>query len=206
MAAGMLRPPCGTVRVTDTREADMAKITNRTRHASWTDAVAQITDRYGRDEISDDVAAAIAAAYQSPGTIGHVLAALASGARVDYDEIAADIARTYRAAPDTADRMALDMLSTWLLDRTDANRTDYVAPVDGPSRVIDARVTVDNVTDEDGQRLWHVTVTQTVRAGAAGPHDTLTRDYVRWSTDAPAGMLSHEAATDLLGIALIGPH
>ena len=183
----------------------MTKITNRTRHASWTDVVAQVTECYGRDEISDDVAAAIAAGYQSPGTVGHVLAALASGARVDYDELAADIARTYRAMPDTADRMALDMLSTWLLDRTDANRTDYVAPVDGPSRVIDARVTVDTFTDEDGQRMWHVTVAQAVRHGAAGPHDTLTRDYGRWSTDEPAGMLAHEAATDLLGIARIGP-
>jgi hypothetical protein len=29
MTAGMLRPPCGTVKVTDTREADMSDSTNR---------------------------------------------------------------------------------------------------------------------------------------------------------------------------------
>jgi hypothetical protein len=105
----------------------MSKITNSARHAMWRDVMAQITDREGTREISDDVAAAIAAGYQSPGTVGHVLASLASGVTVEHTDLLDDIAATYRTVA-RSDRFPLDMLSTWTLDRTAAGTRDYVSP------------------------------------------------------------------------------
>jgi len=56
----------------------------------------------------------------------HVLAGLASGAPVGSSELADDVYRVRaHGAPTPVDRDELDMLSTWILDRTDAGRHDY---------------------------------------------------------------------------------
>ena len=70
-------------------------------------------------EISDAVAKTIASWYQSSGTIGSVLAGLASGAAVDRDALAEDVAATGRQSMHThgghwADE--LNYLATWVLN------------------------------------------------------------------------------------------
>lgn len=62
--------------------------------------------------ISDAAAVTIAAWWQSPGSIGHVLASFASGCEIDRADLAEDIARTEREIEQpTAE---LDALSAWL--------------------------------------------------------------------------------------------
>jgi hypothetical protein len=97
-------------------------------HVTSRIADAEITEVYGSEgpEISDCVAVTIASWWQSPGTIGHVFASFASGQPVEYDDLAEDIYRTQLSSSLTLrDRQGLDCLSTWALDRTDANRRDY---------------------------------------------------------------------------------
>ena len=108
-------------------------LTVKTRHAMSSEIDDQVAERYGVAEIDDHVAVALAAWYQSPGSIGHVLAALASGATVTHDDLADDIYATRREIirHDEAGRdeslRHIDMLSTWAIDRTAANTRDYVA-------------------------------------------------------------------------------
>ena len=89
----------------------------------YADAVLQALLRQGEREISDDAARAIAAAWQSPGTIGCELAAVATGAWVrSRESIAAlldDIATTRQiggAWVSAEDSVALDMLATWAMN------------------------------------------------------------------------------------------
>jgi len=69
----------------------------------------------GDREIADEAAVTIAAWWQSPGTVGHVLAALASGVRVDLDDLLDDIRLTRKEATTSTDRNDLDCLATWAL-------------------------------------------------------------------------------------------
>lgn len=63
---------------------------------------------------SDEQAREIAAQWQSPGTIGHVLAALASGVTVDREELWLDIDTTlHHDNPTGEDREALVALQEW---------------------------------------------------------------------------------------------
>jgi hypothetical protein len=112
------------------REDTMATITVQLPHVPSYLADAEISAVLGSPgpEISDCVAVTIASWWQSPGTIGRHLAALASGAPVQYGDLADDIHATYNGPGlSRQDRQDLDVLSTWALNRTDANRRDYSA-------------------------------------------------------------------------------
>ena len=108
-------------------------LTVKTRHAMSSEIDDQVAERYGVAEIDDHVAVGLAAWYQSPGGIGRVLAALASGATVTHDDLADDIHATRQEVirhgePDRDGMLRqLDLLSTWAVDRTAANTRDYVA-------------------------------------------------------------------------------
>lgn len=92
-----------------------------TRHADSDTVAAELRSAYGVREISDGVALAIASWWQSSGTVGRTLAALASGHPVDVTALLDDVAATRREADarhalDAADGRALDMLSTWAIN------------------------------------------------------------------------------------------
>jgi hypothetical protein len=106
----------------------MAKITVGLPHVTSAVAEAEIRAVLASEgpEISDCVAVTVASWWQSPGRVGRHLAALASGVPVEYEDLALDVHLTWLdAAP--AERRALDCLSTWMLDRTNANTRDYAA-------------------------------------------------------------------------------
>lgn len=116
----------------------MAKIKVRASHVDTNRAYRQVRARHGVDELDDAVAVTVASWWQSPGSVGRYLAALASGAEVDGAQLADDIAKTrqdhgyythMRGVNDGRmsrdDRMALDALSTWITKRTNAGRHDY---------------------------------------------------------------------------------
>jgi len=63
-------------------------------------------------ELSDAAAKTIAAWWQSPGTIGSQLAALASGCAVDRDALCEDIAASGRTAMPMWPR-ELELMATW---------------------------------------------------------------------------------------------
>jgi hypothetical protein len=75
----------------------------------------------GYGEIEPETAVTIAAMWQSPGTVGHVLAGFASGAPVDREELLDDIYRTrktegyFTGGMSAADKDALDCLSTFVI-------------------------------------------------------------------------------------------
>ena len=105
----------------------MATIQVKARHVDSDYAERQVTLREGGEhEIDDDVAVTIASWWQSPGSVGSALAALASGAPVEYEELADDIYRTRPEASTPLDRLTLGMLSTWALRRTEADTQNYV--------------------------------------------------------------------------------
>lgn len=116
----------------------MSTIQIKAQHVTSNEAYRQVAARSGIDEIDDAVAVTIASWWQSPSTPGNILAALASGAAVEYDDLVDDIyatrwvhgASSGLAIPRT-DRQALDALSTWAIQRTAANTRDY-APVVSP--------------------------------------------------------------------------
>jgi hypothetical protein len=92
----------------------------RARHVSSDEAYAQVTARYGSDEIDPAVAVTIASWWQSPGSVGQHLAAFASGAPVDDVALLDDIAATrreqgYPVGMAPRDRKALDMLATFVI-------------------------------------------------------------------------------------------
>ena len=64
-------------------------------------------------EISDSMARTIAGWYQSPGSVGSMLAALASGCRVEFDALYEDIAATGRAHNWPVE---LEYMATWALN------------------------------------------------------------------------------------------
>lgn len=105
----------------------MAKITISLPHVTTRVADAEISAVIASEgpEISDCVAVTVASWWQSPGSVGRHLAAVASGAPVEYSDLADDIHMTRRVARDERDRRGLDCLSTWALDRTRANTRDY---------------------------------------------------------------------------------
>jgi len=105
----------------------------RAQHTDSSTATAQVKARYGVDEVDDAVAVTIASWWQSPGTVGRHLAALASGAPVSYQDLADDIAGTRRTpgAVSVDAKRELDMLSTWAIQRTAANTRDYT-PAESP--------------------------------------------------------------------------
>lgn len=81
----------------------------------------QVKHREGSCEVDDHVALAIAAQWQSPGTVGAVLASLASGHTVGVTELLDDIYHTRREAENartlsTFDDLCLGMLATWALN------------------------------------------------------------------------------------------
>lgn len=74
-----------------------------------------------RREITDETAVSIAAWYQSPGTVGHVLASLASHMPVDVEALLDDIARTRQGVSDSNgeryfEYACLDCLATWAIN------------------------------------------------------------------------------------------
>jgi hypothetical protein len=90
------------------------------RYADSAEVEHQCMTREGKREVDDHVALAIAAMWQSPGTIGHVLASLASGHTVKVSDLLDDIHHTRREATDngtltSADDLQLGMLATWAL-------------------------------------------------------------------------------------------
>jgi hypothetical protein len=81
--------------------------------------------RFNGDTISDGAAVRVASWYQSPGTVGHVLASLASGQPVERAELFDDLSRTLaevraNVLESDADRVfnlqALQALVLWALD------------------------------------------------------------------------------------------
>src|SRR5512145_2721100 len=103
----------------DERQDTMTMLQVRVSHAVSSTVDDQIAERYGVAEIDDSVAVAIASWYQSPGGIGHILAAFASGTVVGFRELMDDIHATRREVdrhnePDAPTmRKQLDMLGTW---------------------------------------------------------------------------------------------
>lgn len=70
-----------------------------------------------RREVSDATALTIASWWQSPSTVGHVLASLAGGMAVDVTDLLDDIRATRNRVLDgTDDKLALDMLATWAIN------------------------------------------------------------------------------------------
>ena len=73
----------------------------------------------GNGEFSDTAARTVASWWQSPGTIGSVLSALASGLPVGRDELLDDISATAREAMSKTHPgwpRELEMLSTWVIN------------------------------------------------------------------------------------------
>lgn len=115
----------------------MTKIQVKASHVD--NVYAQVKARQGIDEIDDAAAVTIASWWASPGAVGKHLASLATGAVVDSAELLADIAATRQTENyyggqswprmSSDDRTALDALSTWVLQRTNAGRHDYTPVV-----------------------------------------------------------------------------
>lgn len=80
-----------------------------------TDAVINGTIGTANGEYPDDVAVAVAAQWQSPGPVGHVLAAFASGRPVERVALSADIVATGRGTFPMWPR-DLECLATWLIN------------------------------------------------------------------------------------------
>lgn len=94
----------------------LIRINPMPRHLLFSQVYEELAARYGRTELSDAVAVTAASWWQSPSLHGAALAALASGAEVDSDDVLDDIYYAYRHETDTdEDRQLLDMLSSWVL-------------------------------------------------------------------------------------------
>lgn len=66
-------------------------------------------------EISDACARTVAMGWQSSGTVGSVLAALASGCEVDVTALLDDISATVEQQPRHEWPKSLELLSTWAI-------------------------------------------------------------------------------------------
>lgn len=89
---------------------------------SEAEVLTEVRAAYGEREVSDECARELASWYQSPGSVGHVLAALASGADWDLDAVLDDIAATRRDCPrdyygdsPRSVWLQLDVLATWAI-------------------------------------------------------------------------------------------
>ena len=96
-------------------------VTPATRnHLTSDEAAYEVATSYAAgEEISDRAALTVASWWQSPGTVGHVLASLASGRSVQVGALLDDIAATRREITGrsySADHVALDMLATWAIN------------------------------------------------------------------------------------------
>ena len=93
---------------------------------SYADATAEVaaviagTIETDNGELSDGAAKAIAAAWQSPGTVGNVLASLASGHAVNRWALGDDITATGRQA-DPMWPTELECLATWAINYDSTN-------------------------------------------------------------------------------------
>lgn len=96
----------------------------RAQHASSESTFADVrdVDANGDREISPESAVTIASWWQSPGSVGSVLAGLASGVEVNRTSLLDDIAATRRMhgyddeTMDYPDRLALDCLATFVIN------------------------------------------------------------------------------------------
>lgn len=90
-----------------------------TRHATSDEVNRQIRERWGREEVDDSVAAAIASYWQGPRGHGLVFHMLQSGQPVDYGALSDAIAHEYPHAKAQGEQATreLDMLSTWALNQ-----------------------------------------------------------------------------------------
>lgn len=85
-------------------------------HLTSNEVQREIKQALGVREMSDAAALTVASWYQSSGTAGRGLAALASGYPVDHQAVLDDIYQARRMdAGSRFDREALDMLGTWTL-------------------------------------------------------------------------------------------
>lgn len=91
------------------------RIAHGTRHQYTADAEGAVTVcRVTRARISDATAATIASWWQSPGSVGRHLAALASGCEVDSEDVLSDIDRTVISERlSEFDVTALELLREW---------------------------------------------------------------------------------------------
>lgn len=88
------------------------------RHLSSLDVFVEVNGNYGVNELSDQAAVTIASWYQSPGREGRALAALASGAPVERDDLIQDVSHViaqHYARCGEQDKRCLDMLGTWAI-------------------------------------------------------------------------------------------
>lgn len=96
----------------------MKKIQVKEKHLSSNAAyvVLASSQEKGR-EINDACAVTVASWYQSSGTVGSALAAFASGAEVEIEELQEDLSRTIQQQYKMAshiEKLAMDMLGTYL--------------------------------------------------------------------------------------------
>jgi hypothetical protein len=86
----------------------------------------EVAARYGVREVSDSVALGIASMWQSPGTVGHVLASFASRRPVSLSDLLEDIRMTRATERMPADdEKALDMLATYAIRRARPSHVNY---------------------------------------------------------------------------------
>lgn len=91
------------------------------RHLTTDQVHAEVNACHGAREVSDACAVTIASWYASPGVVGRHLAALATGAPVDRDDLVVDLSETleeHYATSNAQDKRCLDMLGTWVLRRS----------------------------------------------------------------------------------------
>lgn len=94
----------------------MIQVPRLVSHLSTREVIAQCRERHGEREITDAAAATIASWWQSSGTEGSAFAALASGATADASALMRDVSAAVRdTAINTDDRLAIEMLATWIL-------------------------------------------------------------------------------------------
>lgn len=89
------------------------------RHLTTAQVHAEVNARWGRLEVSNSAAVAIASQWASAGAVGCHLAALSTGAPVTRSDLLDDLAatrRVHRRVIDDQDSRNLDMLGTWILN------------------------------------------------------------------------------------------
>lgn len=90
-------------------------------HVTEAEARKQVEERYGDTEVDTAVAVTIASWWQSPGSMGRAMAALASGAAVNAGDVLVEVSANRRlyTQEGSPEETALDMLGTWLIRVTD---------------------------------------------------------------------------------------
>ena len=96
-------------------------ITQRQGGDISTDRQVALWDQWDLAEIDDSAARTIAAWYQSPGRVGHVLATLASGLPVTHRDLRADIEASLReAVTGSRNEVELHALLSWARSKVTA--------------------------------------------------------------------------------------